>query len=84
MTFCLLCIRYLMQVRNSAKESNEYELAKNIQYIIIGFYLSICAVITYGVGYFGEAGVTDYIFVSFELIDLLFIWRGLVFPRFEH
>jgi hypothetical protein len=84
MTFCLLCIRYLMQVRNSAKESKEYVLAKNIQYIIIGFYLSICAVITYGVGYFGEAGVTDYIFVSFELIDLLFIWRGLVLPRFEH
>ena len=78
LSFCFLSIYYLNQVRRSAKEFGESNAIHKLNLIIIGFILSICALLVYAFSNFGNNSWADDIFVLLEVADLIFIWRGLV------
>jgi hypothetical protein len=72
---------YILQVRNFARDNHDNKLIKNLNYILIGFVLSIIGLIIYGIGDFGMNELNTFIFSLIEIIDIIFIWLGLRIPK---
>ena len=75
--FAIQSIRYLQKIKQSIQSDEEKALKPHLNLIILGFVLSIIAIVVYSANNFGESQLIDIIFFVLCCLDVIAIATGL-------